>query len=262
MRTLASITVAVVGASLLFGSLAATPIADADDPLAPIRAAVNGDRSQTRCPAYTYSRVLEDAAQAWARGGAYGVPGGPGGYDKTQVASGSGDPQAAAINAAYRDGAGGWISNCDYTEFGVGFVRDEGAENDVVAIVFGAPAKAAPPPAAVPPSAAAPPPAAVPPPAPPKVAPKDAVRVSFVKGFQWTVNVTSTADIAGKCTYVATNPLLPGANRSFDIGPRGSASFTVLAPPPFSTYHVVVSCTGPFNGATVEFGRVEQDVSA
>lgn len=85
--------------------------------------------------------------------------------------------------------------------------------------------------------------------------------MSFDRGFAtWTANVTSTADIPGNCTYAATNPVLPGVNKSFDIGPKGSASFSVLAPPPLSTYRVVVSCKGTFEGETVEFGRVEQTV--
>ena len=267
-----AVSIAVVGASLLWGALA-SPVASADDPLGPIRGAVNGDRTRTACPAFAYSQVLEDLAQAAVRPGDR-TGGDLSAYNGTaKLTIGWGDPQAAAINDAYQKGAGQLIGNCSYTEFGVGFHRDESLEYDSVSIVFGTPAKAAPPPAPnpdpVPTPAVQQCPAGSPTPTVPASGtcapvppPKDAVRVSFVKGFQWTVNVTSTADIAGKCTYVATNPLLPGANRSFDIAPKGSASFTVLAPPPLSTYHVVVSCTGPFNGATVEFGRVEQDVSA
>jgi hypothetical protein len=41
----------------------------------------------------------------------------------------------------------------------------------------------------------------------------------------------------------------------------GSQTLTFLAPPPLSTYHVVVSCHSTFNGQNVEFGHVEQDVS-
>ena len=38
---------------------------------------------------------------------------------------GWGDPEAAAVNDAYHKGASGLISNCDFTEFGVGFYRNE-----------------------------------------------------------------------------------------------------------------------------------------
>jgi hypothetical protein len=78
------------------------------------------------------------------------------------------------------------------------------------------------------------------------------------------VNVTNTADLAGNCTYVANptnNPLLPTVNKNFNIGANGSQTLTFLAPPPLSTYHVVVSCHSTFNGQNVEFGHVEQDVS-
>jgi hypothetical protein len=60
--------IAFVGASVLSGTLA-TPIANADDPLAPIRGTVNGDRSRTGCPAFTYSQELEDLAQTAVRPG-------------------------------------------------------------------------------------------------------------------------------------------------------------------------------------------------
>ena len=94
-------------------------------------------------------------------------------------------------------------------------------------------------------------------------APKDAVRVSFTRApLQWTVNVTNNADIGGSCTYNATaDNGTQGASKSFAIDPKGSASFTVPAPAPFTSYHVVTSCTGDFGGQPVEFGHDEQDVS-
>ncbi|MCB9438762.1 MAG: hypothetical protein H6523_00710 [Mycolicibacterium sp.] len=99
-------------------------------------------------------------------------------------------------------------------------------------------------------------------PAPVKVAPTDAVHLTFDRSpLTWTANVTNSADLAGNCTYKATNPLLPGVNKSFNIAPKGTASFSVLAPPALSTYHVVVSCHGTFDGKDVEFGHEEQDVS-
>jgi hypothetical protein len=243
----------LVTAILLLGSVTA-PIAVADDPLAPIRGAVNGERAKTRCPALKYSSVLENAAQAWARN--QGVVTYLG---KKTILIGQGDPAAAATNKAL-DQARSTIGDCAYTEFGVGFNRWADTELDWVTIALGTPAPEAPRPNA--PATEAPGSVPSPTPTPPKVAPTDAIRVSFDKGIQWTVNVTSTADIPGACTYAATNPLLPGSNRTFDITPNGTASFVVLAPPPFSTYHVVVSCSGPFDGGTVEFGHVEKDVSA
>jgi hypothetical protein len=279
MRTPISIAMAMVflGASML--SASAMPVARADDPLGPIRGAVNGDRSRTACPAFTYSRVLEDAAQARARSEVLAGFQPPAYNGKTTDFTAIGDPQADAINKAYKLGAGAVISDCSYTEFGVGFFRsDLHASYDRVTIFFGTPATAKAPtstpsatsdPTLIPTPASRQCPAGSPTPTVPAFGtcapvppPTDKVSVSFDRGFQWTVNVTSTADIQGKCTYAATNPVLPGSNKNFDIGPKGSASFTVLAPPPFSTYHVVVSCSGPFDGKNVEFGHVEQDVSA
>jgi hypothetical protein len=207
----------------------------------------------------TYNSALEAAAQALVRApgkNAFQV----GGYTGTTAkAWGYGDPEAEAIrNALFVGGAYPVISNCTFTEFGVGFIRDEENEEDTVGIVFGAP-----PEVHQPSPTPEPPPASAPAPEPPKAAPTNAVGVSFSRGgLQWTVNVTSTADIPGTCTYSATNPLLPGADRDFSIEPRGTTSFTVVAPPPLSVYHVVVSCSGPFDGRTVEFGRFEQDVRA
>lgn len=266
-------TSALVGA-MLASWPSAMPIARADDPLAPIITAVILSRSQTECPRLTYNPVLEAAAQKYARTEVFldGVP--PRYNGNTGPVLGSGDPQNAAINNALSRGARAMIEDCNNNEFGVGFIRHEDRSVDVVTIVFGSPSNqvfgepmsppvATPVPAPVQCPAGSPTPtvpvggtcAEVPP-------PKDSVDVSFDKGIQWTVNVTSSADIVGKCTYSAKNPVLPGSNKDFDIGARGSVTFTVLAPPPFSTYHVVVSCSGPFNGKTVEFGHVERDVSA
>ena len=129
---------------MLSGALA-MPIAHADA-LDAITAAVNGNRGATPCPAYVYSGALEGAAQAYARSENV-LDGQPAGYNGRTVAFlGSGDPQAAAINSAYTRGASGLISNCDFTEFGVGFIRHEDREVDVVTIVFGAPPKKVDPP--------------------------------------------------------------------------------------------------------------------
>ena len=94
-------------------------------------------------------------------------------------------------------------------------------------------------------------------------APTNAVRVTFDRGFGfWTVNVKNNAGIGGSCTYRATSASgLTGASQDFDITPNGSASFSVPAPAPFTTYNVVTSCTGTYDGKQVEFGRDVQNVS-
>jgi hypothetical protein len=97
--------------------------------------------------------------------------------------------------------------------------------------------------------------------------PKDVVTMNIDVGFGTAdVNIANTnADISGACTYDATNtanPKLFPVHRTFDLGKNGSTNLSLAAPPPFSTYHVVLSCKGPWNGKTVEFGHVEQDVTA
>ena len=243
----------------------AMPAAHAD-PLDPIRAAANNARSQTSCAALNYSRDLEGQAQHEAANAHPGVP--PFGQYKGTfiVLKAHGDHEDVQIRRVIDDPVSKTaFSDCDYKDFGVGFESDliGGDSFDVVTIVLGKPAPApAPPPEPVPDPAPAPAPAAAPAPADPaKVAPTNAVHLSFDRDLvTWTANVTNSADLAGKCTYKATNPLLPGVNKSFTIDPNGTASFPVLAPPALSTYHVVVSCHGTFNGKDVEFGHEEQDV--
>jgi hypothetical protein len=76
------------------------------------------------------------------------------------------------------------------------------------------------------------------------------------------VNVKNNAGIGGSCTYNATdnNGLLPAVTRNFDLAPDGNASFQVPAPPPLSSWNVVTTCTGTYDGQQVEFGRNQQTV--
>ena len=93
--------------------------------------------------------------------------------------------------------------------------------------------------------------------------PTDAIRMVITKeGFNVKVTVTSTADIAGRCTYDATeiNGLGLPVNQTFDIAPKGTKELTFPAPLFTQTYRVVVACRGDFNGEDVEFGRQEQNV--
>jgi hypothetical protein len=97
------------------------------------------------------------------------------------------------------------------------------------------------------------------PPAPP--APHDAVTVSFGNFSPFSglpVTVTNSAAIAGTCTYDSS----PGNyHHDFSLTPNGKTTFNITGIPTGTTYHVVVSCTGTFNGQTVEFGHVETDKS-
>lgn len=266
----AFVTIVFIGGALLSGFLA-LPIANADDPLGPIRGAVNGDRSKTACQALAYSQVLEDLAQTAIRpGDARG--GDLSGYNgKAKLFVGWGDPQAQAISDTYKKGAGGAISNCGYTEFGVGFYRNEKTEYDAVSIVFGTPDKAAAAPAPEPEAPLVPVPATRQCPAgspTPTVGafetcapPTNQVSVSVVRGFTWTVNVTNAANIAGKCTFTADGLGGKLSNTSFDLAANGSKSFGIGTPLPLVNYHLVTSCHGTFDGKDVEFGHNEQDVS-
>jgi hypothetical protein len=151
--------------------------------------------------------------------------------------------------------------------FGVQACRKKDLEGDWCTpyshYTYTPPVKAAPPP----PPVVTPAPVVVPPPVvvpdPPKVAPTNAVTMNIsVSVGSASVDIASSADIPGSCTYSATAPLLPAVNKKFDLAAGGSTSFTTLSPPLFSTYHVVLSCKGQFDGKTVEFGHVEQDVTA
>jgi hypothetical protein len=78
-----------------------------------------------------------------------------------------------------------------------------------------------------------------------------------------SVNVKNTSNLAGKCTYDATpvdNPLLPAVHRNFNLNADDATKLDFLAPPPLSTYHLVISCHARVNGADDEFGHFEQDV--
>jgi hypothetical protein len=81
-----------------------------------------------------------------------------------------------------------------------------------------------------------------------------------------TVTITNSGALGGKCAYNASETgglgLLPSVSRNVNLDPNGSATITDLLWPPIgSTYHVVLSCNGNYDGKQVEFGHVEQDVS-
>jgi hypothetical protein len=94
--------------------------------------------------------------------------------------------------------------------------------------------------------------------------PVDQTRVLIVpQGLSVKVVVEDLSNLATRCTYRADpvdNFLLPPVSRDFSMSPRGRQEFTFLAPPIGSTYHLVTSCHGTFNGQDVEVGHVEQDL--
>jgi hypothetical protein len=120
-------------------------------------------------------------------------------------------------------------------------------------------AASAPPPA----EQQAPPPPVEQVPPPEKKPPTNAVKMTIAKSglTNVNVNVTSTAEIPGSCTYDANeiNGLGASVNQAFDLAAKGSKQLSFLAPLPGQTYHVVLSCHGDFNGQDVEFGHQEQN---
>lgn len=276
-------TTAFVGASVLSGFVA-MPLAHATE-LDDIAAVVKGNRPAT-CAPLVYNGALEGAAQAYARS-ENPVDGQPGGYNgKTLAFLGSGDPQKAAINSAFSRGAGGLVTNCDFTEFGVGFIRYEdgqplGAGNrrgddatiDVVTIVFGSPPKAAAPPVVEAPVVEAPKPAKVPCPAgspvaevdagqvcPPVVVPDvtNAISANFATGLlSVKVTVSNSSDLSAKCTYDAT-PF--DVHRDFTIAPKGEKVLNFSGVNSGTDYQVKIVCNDASGKQSVPIGTVDDTV--
>jgi hypothetical protein len=283
-RTLARRVGSTVAGCALVLTLA--PAAHADDDLGNLRGIVNGARAKSTCQPLKYNQTLQDIGFAMGQfipepqEKIDGMKAAYGGDVRPFI--GTGDPIAAATSDALNKGASGAINDCYFTDFGVSFTRYETTETDWVGMVFGRPATVTPPSGPGAGGGGAPveqKPAEPPPPQTKKCPaggpktevpagetcppPTNAITVSFDRGFtQWTVNVKNNAGIGGACTYNATSDNgLPGASRNFNIGANAPASFTVPAPAPFTTYHVVTSCTGTYDGQQVEFGHDEQDVS-
>ena len=252
----------------------AAPMAHAT-PLDDIAATVRGDRPAT-CPPLVYNNALQGIAQDYARNEDPSFVPTTGGYDGTKVGFlGSGDPQAAALTSAYQRGAGGFLSKCDFTDFGVGFIRHEDREVDVVTIVFGKPPAAAPkvdtPPVAqtTPCEGSAPVPVGTP--CPVKEVPlpsPDSITMSVANaGSKINVTFTNSSDVAGSCDYVATptsfDPLgvLPTINKTVQVPAKGTGALNgEKAPPPLTTYHLEATFTGTVNGQSVPLGNPKTDI--
>jgi hypothetical protein len=73
------------------------------------------------------------------------------------------------------------------------------------------------------------------------------------------VQVKNTSTLSGTCTYDATAPnsLLPPYHHDFAIGRSGTATWDIAGFATGTQWHVVVSCSGDFNGQNVEFGHVD-----
>jgi hypothetical protein len=267
----------------MLSGLVAMPLAHATE-LDDIAAVVKGNRPAT-CPPLVYNGALQGAAQAYARS-ENPVDGQPGGYNgRTLAFLGSGDPQDAAINSAFSRGAGGLVTNCDFTDFGVGFIRYEdgqplGAGNrrgddltiDVVTIVFGSPPKAAAPvqegPKEVPKPAKVPCPAGSPvaevdagQTCPPVVVPDvtDAISANFETGFlSVKVTVSNSSDLSAKCTYDAT-PF--DTHRDFTIAPKGEKVLSFNGLNSGTEYQVKIVCNDASGKQSAPIGTVNDTVT-
>jgi hypothetical protein len=110
-------------------------------------------------------------------------------------------------------------------------------------------------PAAAPAPAPAPAPAGAPAPAPQP--PHDAVTLTYGNFSPATglpVTVTNSSPVAGTCTYDST-PF--NFHKDFSVPPNGKNTFNISGLPTGTTYHVVVSCNGTFNGQSIQIGHVE-----
>lgn len=151
-RASATVAIAIFVVGFVLVLRVAGPIAYADpdpfaDPRINIYNTVDKDLGAAGCNT-AENRPLEDAAQAYAAS-ENPADGKPANYNgKTAAFLGSGDPQAAAINSAYRNGAGAVIQHCQFSQYGVGFLRKDHGNGpvDVVTIVFGTPTPVAPKP--------------------------------------------------------------------------------------------------------------------
>ncbi|OBH10775.1 hypothetical protein A9X04_19800 [Mycobacterium sp. E3247] len=95
---------------------------------------VNNVRGTTTCPGLTARSDLDSIAQQYAT---TEKPPQAGGYPGTVVGFlGSGDPFAKADDSAMAK-AKSALANCNYTDFGVGFIRHDDRSVDVVTIVLG-----------------------------------------------------------------------------------------------------------------------------
>jgi hypothetical protein len=211
---------------------------------------------------------LEADAQAYARNPVSGQNANPGGYPGVLDSAARGKEHAEdAMNEALVLLSTA-LHDCSWKDYGVGMVRSNG--NSIVAVYLGQP----PAPAAQAPANNAPAnntntggdaKQQAEPPAPP---PKDGVTMDIDQSdpTKVAVTVTNTSPLDGNCTYDAkkTAGLIgqQDVNKTFSLAPGAGTTLTFPAVPLGSTYHVVVSYHGTFNGQDDEFGRKEQDVSA
>src|SRR5581483_269581 len=93
--------------------------------------------------------------------------------------------------------------------------------------------------------------------------PTDAVALNFARsGFQLNATFKNSSKVAAQCHYdaqAAGGTAVGGKTDDFALGANATVTRTYTGPPIGSTYHVVVSCNGKFNGQNVEIGHIDQN---
>ena len=81
-------------------------------------------------------------------------------------------------------------------------------------------------------------------------------------GLQINVTVSNSSDLAAQCTYDATeaNGLWPPVHRDFSLAAKGSTTLTFPAPAIGQSWRLVSACNAPFDGQTVQIGRVQKNL--
>lgn len=260
----------------------ATPLDDQNRTITIDRAKYGGACSPLNVNG-TLESMAQDAVASFRGDGTFGVAAGdPDASRYTgEIRSfvGYGDPQAAALTAAYEQGAGPMLSNCEFLEFGSGFKRDSG--EDAVMIIFGKPAAAAPEVPDAPEAPAVPEaPAAVPPTQCPEGSttstvvpparcepPKNKVRLNITRdGINAVVAITNSSALPAECDYTATRTagfLGPeSVNESVSVGPGSTGNIDGLLWPALgSSYRATAKCTATYDGGEVVIGESTQNVN-
>jgi hypothetical protein len=279
--------VAIAFVTVLSGSAltwTTPPLAHADA-LADLRSAINGMRSGSTCPALSYNVNLEGDAQHYIGNNLPGVPA-AGQYNGTvHKIQAEGDPEADAVKAltAFPD-TGASVNDCSWKDFGVGFYRPSGTEDDYVSVALGRPDAPAPAPPAAPANSNLPvscagytlppgsdcsktpnpsPPVA---PAPPPVT--DAIGASFGSPglTSLALKVTNSSALNAACHYDAEansiDPLVPKQTlRDFQVAPHTTSAKphveTFNGAPTLTNYSVTITCTDASGKQAEPVGTVQ-----
>lgn len=272
--------------SVLTGSAVASvmaPTAHADA-LSDLRAGINLMRSGSTCPALSYNVNLEGDAQHYIGNNLPGVPAAGQYNGLVHKIQAEGDPESQAVNhlTAFGDTVSS-VNDCSWKDFGVGFYRPPGTEDDYTSVALGKPDAPAPAAPAAPANSNLPvscagytlppgsdcsktpnpnPPAAPPPPV------TDAIGASFGSPglTSLALRVTNSSALTAACHYDAEastiDPLVPKQTlRDFQVAPHTTSAKphveTFNGAPTFTNYSVTITCTDASGKQTEPIGTVQ-----